>query len=221
MGTLADIERQRFGRLVVLRLAERGNYVTRTRYWICGCDCGKTVVVNGANLRHGQSQSCGCLRHELLAARNRTHGMSHTPEYRIWVSLRRRCEMSGCREYRLYGARGIYVASAWKDFSQFFADMGPMPVDTAGRKRNRYSIERIDNDGPYAPWNCRWATQADQVRNSRRARSISFNGATKTLRDWALVVGVTERTLAERLTRWTLEKALSTPKIHRRPTRTP
>jgi hypothetical protein len=54
------IERgQQFGRLYVL--SKGGGY------WICICDCGKTVNVVPQNLETGATKSCGCLRKELAA----------------------------------------------------------------------------------------------------------------------------------------------------------
>lgn len=37
------------------------------RYWICQCDCGNIVEVNGDNLRRGLTQSCGCLHKEITS----------------------------------------------------------------------------------------------------------------------------------------------------------
>lgn len=37
------------------------------------------------------------------------------------------------------------------------------------------SIDRIDNDGLYAPWNCRWTDGYTQVNNKRSNKHI-FDG---------------------------------------------
>jgi len=55
-----DLTGQKFGRLTVIRR----NYPNGKNgaNWLCKCECGKEKVVNGANLRRGNTKSCGCLQ---------------------------------------------------------------------------------------------------------------------------------------------------------------
>lgn len=96
--------------------------------------------------------------------------------------MKARCYLKTDPQYRNYGARGIVVCEAWRtSFRAFVADMGPRP--------RGMSLDRIDNDGPYSPENCRWATQKQQCRNSRRS-SLKLPDEAPTLMEFAARLGI-------------------------------
>lgn len=120
------------------------------------------------SLRSGHTQSCGCYFLEVCHERNLTHGATRegrfSPEYQSWVGMIARCENPRKQHWAHYGGRGIRVCARWrKSFEAFFADMGRKPAPN-------HSIDRIDVDGNYEPGNCRWATQAEQIKNRRPRR---------------------------------------------------
>lgn len=135
-----------------------------------------------------------------------THGMSYSPIYRIWRAMLNRCENPNVVAYRDYGGRGIIVCERWRTFENFYADMGERPE---GR-----SLDRIDNDGPYSPANCRWASRSEQSRNRRDRRKITVLGETKTIAEWAETSGLRLGTIWARLDKgWSELAAVTTPKL--------
>ena len=59
-----DLSNQRFGKLIAIKPAP--NKESGRTAWFCKCDCGKETIVGTKELRNGETQSCGCLRDELL-----------------------------------------------------------------------------------------------------------------------------------------------------------
>jgi hypothetical protein len=187
-----DLYGQMFGRLVVLNEAE-----SQKRWetvWQCLCACGNVKKVRAKHLRSGQVTSCGCRQGGF------THGMTKTRIYRVWCQMRRRCSTPNDRGWHLYGGRGITVCERWQSFNRFYADMGDPPPST--------SLDRIDNDGPYSPENCRWATNAEQARNKRSNVFLTYGGITQTITDWARAKGIKESTLHGRYQRGVRPPAL-------------
>lgn len=135
-----------------------------------------------------------------------THGLSYTPEYRAWQTMRLRCLVPSNPAYSDYGGRGITVCERWKDScANFVADMGRKPS-------GRHELDRIDNNKGYEPGNCRWATRTENDRNRRSNRHLTHEGVTRTLAEWCEIKCLPRDTVQKRLAAgWSIPRSLETP----------
>lgn len=59
-GRFINEEGNKYGKLTVLEFAGWSN--KRGSTWKCQCECGNIVIVEGTNLKTGNTKSCGCIR---------------------------------------------------------------------------------------------------------------------------------------------------------------
>ena len=204
-----DITGNKYGRLTAVKPTAKRTASHGVK-WECICECGKIVFASTNALNKGNTRSCGCLRNELTAERNRkrqtTHGMSKSRLYRIWANMLQRCKNPKTDRYQSYGGKGVRVCSVWHEFAEFY--------DWA--MQNGYeealSIDRLDVNGNYEPNNCRWVNAKTQMSNKSNNRILSVCGITKTMSEWAECTGINVSTIAMRLRNgWSEERAVSKP----------
>lgn len=72
-------------------------------------------------------------------------------------------------------------------------------IEEIGIRPEGTSLDRINSLGHYEPGNVRWATQAEQCRNTRRNIILEYNGKKMCLTDAAKASGLHMSTLKRRI----------------------
>lgn len=192
---IVNLTGQVFGRLTVLERAE--NDKQGNAQWLCQCICGNKKVIRGRALRTGRTSSCGCLLSESSKRRMTTlmikHGMAGSKLYRVYCSMRERCEKPSCPEYHRYGGRGITVCDEWKNDRNSFFEWA-----LKNGYKEGLQIDREDNDGHYCPENCRWVTRMKNCNNTCRNVFLEYKGEIHTLSEWSRILGINISTIYSR-----------------------
>ena len=193
-----------FGKLTVT--AQLESTEKQLSRWLCKCECGTDHVVLGYCLTRtsNPTRSCGCASAERAKKGLRTtHGMSKTSTYLAWNNMWRRCSDPSNIAYETYAERR--PPDEWKDFAVFLKDMGEKP-------KGKFSIERVDNDKPYGPDNCVWASPYEQNLNKCNTLFVEHNGEKIALKRLTDRLGLKYQAVHSRLQRgWSIEDAVTKP----------
>lgn len=149
---------------------QRSDRKGQLRLAVCECKCGCIHVRDTYKLTTNPQPKC---MHNSVALRRRSLRD-------VWRHMNLRCFDESDKSYGRYGGRGITVFSEWVDSFYAFYEWALTSGHHLGLQ-----IDRIDNDGPYAPWNCRWVTPLINTTNTRRTVYLTAFGETKPMRLWA------------------------------------
>ena len=193
-----DLTGQRFNHLTVIRTAD-DDMKHHGQKWICRCDCGNEVTIRMDGLQSGHVKSCGCINR-----RRTTHGQAKTKLFKVWTSMKQRCQNPNDTRYKDYGARGITVCSEWQEFEPFYK------WAFANGYEQNLTIDRVDNNGNYCPENCRWTTRKVQMSNRRNTVYLEYCGESKSISEWSSITGISRHVLDNRMrSGWTVERILT------------
>lgn len=136
----------------------------------------------------------------------KTHNLSYTKIYKIWYSIKNRCNNPKHHAYKDYGGRGIKICYEWQNsLVEFEKYMGKRPSE-------KHSVDRINPDGNYEPGNVKWSSPYEQANNRRDNIKLSYNGKTQTITQWATELNIKPATIASRKHNgWTDEEILTIP----------
>jgi len=173
-GRPQNLVGQTFGRLQVIRLADRST--RRGRWWVCQCSCGEVREVRGDNLTGGRTVSCGCYLQDIKAKRVKPEGRrpgrprkygcaddnglraKHPREAEAWRRMIAACNWPSSKSYEKCGARGLTVHKPWLDsFRTFLEDVG-------ARSGPGLVLVRRDPLQGYHPGNVRWGERGELTR---------------------------------------------------------
>jgi len=162
MSKMLDLCGRTFGRLYVKSFShtDKGR-----SYWECTCSCGNTCTKKGNDLTSNSTMSCGCFYKESRLMHEK-HGMSSSRLYKIWKSMKKRCNNETETGYVNYGGRGITYDTKWETFEGFYEDM-------ASGYEDFLTLERSDVNGNYEKGNCVWIGKEAQARNRTMMESNS------------------------------------------------
>ena len=201
---LSEIIGKSFGRLTIVDA-----YRVNGRIFVkasCVCD-GNIKEYDYYSLKTGHTQSCGCLRKEVVSDNKSIHHGRDTRLYNIWKNMRQRCLNSNHPEYKYYGGNGITICSEWDEFVEFKA------WALANGYTDLLTIERINLDDGYNPINCKWIPKGEQSSNKRDTVLMTINGISKPITIWCKEYGIGYKAVKKRMSKgMDFQTALTAPK---------
>lgn len=163
-GKFESLVGKKFERLTV------EEYMGGGRWW-CNCECGGKALVKTWGLKSGHSKSCGCFHKDKVTKHgfwNTDYSKGTMKFYKMWQSLKARCDNPNLKCYKNYGSRGITYDPRWEDFLKFKEDMYMEYLYvTKQLKFKNASLERVNVNGDYCKENCIFVEFIEQMKNTR------------------------------------------------------
>ena len=105
----------------------------------------------------------------------------------IFKNMKSRCYNHNYINYNNYGGRGIMICQEWLDNPKAFEEWA-----LENGYQNDLTIDRIDVNDNYSPFNCRWIPLCENAKWKRSTNYIWVGNYVDSLRGWSLKVHKSE-----------------------------
>jgi hypothetical protein len=199
MTRYKDAMGKRFGRLIAIkRLESSGDGRAR---WLCKCDCGKETIVIYSALSTGNTISCGCALEEALTK----HGKSKSKFYKVWQSMKTRCDNPNSNRFSYYGAKGVGYCIRWSIFENFYEDMH-------NDYKEGLTLDRIDGSKDYFKDNCHWVDYSAQNNNKSDNIKLLYHNKEYSPKEASIAFSISTTTIYNRRKKgWSDIRIIETP----------
>lgn len=118
------------------------------------------------------------------------HGDTGTRLYRIWKSMKCRCNDTNHPTFKHYGARGITITNEWQNSYSTFKQWA-----MSNGYSDNLELERVDVNKGYSPDNCKWVSHHEQTLNRRDTLYVTIDGNTLKLREFCSLHNINMNTV--------------------------
>lgn len=164
----------RYGHLVVRSITHKKMGKDNRLVFDCICDCGNSRLARPVYLEQGSILCCGNDCKFKNESTKLPIGSSKESLYVKWHGMIQRCYNEKSVGYVSYGGRGITVCDEWKNDYGAFREWALNNGFEEG-----LSIDRIDPDGNYEPYNCRFIPLSENTKLARKGRYTVASNFTK------------------------------------------
>lgn len=143
----------------------------------------------------------------------------HSRLNRIYDNMKSRCYNPNMKNYKYYGGRGITICKEWLNSEKITKSkiihnhsLGWIAFKEWAFQNgynDKLTLDRIDVNKGYSPENCRWVTQKQQCNNKNNNHLLTYNGETKTLKQWSEKLNINYNSFRSRIRRgWSIKDCI-------------
>lgn len=164
-GKTLDILGKKFNHLTVIEIPDRKE--GQQQRVTTKCDCGELFECKLNDLKVGNNKTCKSKKCTYRKLRNRNGiNSKYKRACNAWYGIIQRCYYPNNHAYYRYGGRGIDVCSEWRNITYGLELFVKWYMENWNGDKS-FTVDRIDNDKGYSPYNCRFADKSTQANNTR------------------------------------------------------
>lgn len=167
---------------------------------ICECGIEKEYIL-GNIIGKGKTKSCGCFNKKVTAERNKsytTHGLTGHPLLGVWHGMKSRCYDEKDSHFKSYGALGVTICDEWLKDVLVFYNWAMGNGWKRGLQIDKDKLSPFKTGKIYSPEFCCFLTPNENALYKSNSIMIEYNGETKGLAEWAILLKMPHTLLESR-----------------------